>query len=514
MNVSRLLRTLFYIKPIQIVFQLKYRLYQPKYKQLAALDLRPLHIERGVTSSCSFDNCTFIFLNQTVEFEDINWNYNKNGKLWCYNLNYFDFLKQEDISKEQGLSLINDFIDKVNISKDGLEPYPTSLRGMNWVRFLSNHHISDKKINDSLYSQFHLLSRKLEYHLLGNHLLENGFALLWGALFFNDLKFYRIACKILKKELKEQVLADGAHFELSPMYHCIMMERTLDAYALVKKNSGLADELLPLLKDSSEKMLSWLEQICVGDSFPLFNDSAEGIASEPKELIKYATNLGLKTRRLGLGDSGYRRLESQFLCLIADVGEVGPSYIPGHAHADMLSFVLYHKHQPIIVDSGTSTYEWGGIRNFERGTAAHNIVQIDGEEQSEVWGSHRVGRRAEVEMLKDNTNRIKAQMVGFSRNRKKHLRSFYLEADFVRITDEVENAKNAIARLHFHPNVNIVQRDETWLINELSFLFSGAENIRLIDYEYGVGFNKRQPAQCLEIKFGEKLETEISSLIS
>ena len=37
-------------------------------------------------------------------------------------------------------------------------------------------------------------------------------------------------------------------------------------------------------------------------------------------------------------DSGYAIYKSYEMKLIADIGNVGPDYIPGHAHADTLSF--------------------------------------------------------------------------------------------------------------------------------------------------------------------------------
>ena len=77
----------------------------------------------------------------------------------------------------------------------------------------------------------------LEYHLLGNHLLENGFSLLFGAYYFQDETIYKIAKKIVVSELEVQILADGSHFELSPMYHQILFHRVLDCIQLIKLNT-------------------------------------------------------------------------------------------------------------------------------------------------------------------------------------------------------------------------------------------------------------------------------------
>ena len=83
--------------------------------------------------------------------------------------------------------------------KDGLEPYPTSLRCINWIKYLSKENIQDEVINKSLYNQYLRLLDNLEYHLLGNHLLENGLSLLFGAYYFKDDSLYLKQKKSLKK---------------------------------------------------------------------------------------------------------------------------------------------------------------------------------------------------------------------------------------------------------------------------------------------------------------------------
>ena len=80
---------------------------------------------------------------------------------------------------------------------------------------------------DSLATQLAWLERRLEYHLLANHLLKNGKALLFGGLFLAGpgcRTLARLGLEILLREADEQILADGGHFERSPMYHCIVLE--------------------------------------------------------------------------------------------------------------------------------------------------------------------------------------------------------------------------------------------------------------------------------------------------
>ena len=348
-----------------------------------------------------------------------------NGKLWTYNLNYFDFLNQENISKEEGLKLIRNYVSKHSQLKDGLEPYPISLRGINWIKFISKHQIQDAEINNILFNDYLRLADNLEYHLLANHLLENGFSLLFGAYYFQDEKLYKKANTILRNELEEQILNDGAHYELSPMYHQIILHRVLDCLNLVENNPWKDKELFPLLKKKAELMLGWLDAITYknGD-IPLLNDSAKGIAPSSKELFTYAKSLGLKSQDSILSDSGYRKWIKNEMEIVLDLGQIAPSYQPGHSHADSLQFVLNFKNKPIIVDTGISTYEKNDRRQLERSTSSHNTVTINESNSSNVWGGFRVAERAKVTVKQENNSCIEASHDGYSGQGIIHHRKF------------------------------------------------------------------------------------------
>ena len=92
--------------------QIKIRCLNSYVKKKNIYDFNPIAWENRFDYENSYfkkDN-SFTFLNISHFFsEKINWNFNQFGKLWTYNLNYFDFLNQENISKENGLRLIQDF---------------------------------------------------------------------------------------------------------------------------------------------------------------------------------------------------------------------------------------------------------------------------------------------------------------------------------------------------------------------------------------------------------------------
>lgn len=516
----RLYNTLKYLKPIQFYYRFYYlfktnlrKITRFRYPSLKESQIFPLKLEPSVHSYRSYHNNGFTFLNLDKKFDTtINWNYSEYGKLWTYNLTYFDFLHQKDIPTDDGLNLIRNFIMQFNSLKDALEPFPISLRGLNWIKFITQHNIQNQTINDSLYAQYSILLDNLEYHLLGNHLLENGFSLLFGAYYFQNEKLYIRAKRILSEELEEQILSDGAHFELSPMYHQIMLFRILDCINLVKHNSWKQNDLLTLLENKASIMLGWLKTITYSDgTIPLLNDSANSIAPSSKDLFEYAYLLGILPIILPLKESGYRKIvKDNYECII-DVGNIGPDYIPGHAHSDTFNFELHVQGKPFIIDTGTSTYDTNQLRHTERSTTAHNSVMINHIEQSEVWGGFRVGNRAKIIHLNEKNNSIEATHDGYLNIGALHTRKFSFDTDKIIIEDTIKSKKSyqCIAYLHCHPDITIIITDNTIQLNNIKLTCFDHSSLALNTYNYAPEFNRHIPATVIEITFNETLKMEI-----
>jgi uncharacterized heparinase superfamily protein len=262
------------------------------------------------------------------------------------------------------------------------------------------------------------------------------------------------------------VLPDGGHFERSPMYHAIVLEDVLDLLQLAERYPGCCDASdVAAWRDAALRMRRWLRVMTHPDgAIAFFNDAALGIAPDFASLAAYAGALGLPPDAAPLPgievlpDSGYVRLEMGPAVLIADVGAIGPDYLPGHAHADTLSFELSLHGRRVLVNGGTSTYAAGNERLRQRGTAAHNTVVVDGQDSSEVWSSFRVARRAhpfDVEWGKDgDAYRLEAAHDGYRRlpGRVIHRRSWRLAADRLEITDVLEGRwTSAVSCWHGHP---------------------------------------------------------------
>lgn len=512
----QLLRTVAFLKPIQIRYQLWYRVKRlwPNKKYNADVNqVSSLEWKQHIKSYSSYKKQTFKFLNLSKTFEnEIDWNFADHGKLWLYNLTYFDYLHQEQIATNEALLLMQSFAKDYNIYKDGKEPYPTSLRIINWVKYLSENQIKDERLNSVLREDLSRLNENLEYHILANHLLENAFALLFGAYYFGDDKVYKKAAALLKRQLEEQILEDGAHYELSPMYHQIILNRVLDAIQLVKFNNWKGEGLVKHLMSVAEKMLGWLGEMTFSDgSIPLVNDAATGIAPTTKQLMDYSQWLNVKSKTKELSESGYRSFRSPHFEMVADVGNLRPTYQPGHAHADTLQFVLHIGGRPFIVDSGTATYENNDRRAFERSTAAHNTVTINGKNSSEVWSSFRVGRRAVVSILRDEPTYLKASHDGYRHLGCIHVRSFSIKDRMIELEDKIKgDYSQGIAYLHFHPNVEVEQKSMAdYSIDGAQITVKGAKNTELKKYLWSDQFNITSEAAVLEIHFESTVKTFI-----
>lgn len=521
-KLKLLLNTVKHLKLKQIYYQLYYLLrnkyFKKEYSKPLNKEITPLIWNNFFLYENSFSQLnTFEFLNIEHQFKsEINWNFSNFGKLWTYNLNYFDFLNQQSITTNQGLDLIKHYIKNDALLNDGKEPYPISLRGINWVKFLSKHTISENNINQTLYNHYQILLNNLEYHLLGNHLLENGYSLLFGAYYFKDEILYKKAYSILTEELNEQILKDGAHFELSPMYHQILLHRLLDCICLAKNNNWKSDDLLALMIEKASKMLSWLNNISFSTgAIPLVNDSAIGIAPSSIQLFKYANELQISFDKLPLSDSGYRKLQNRNFELFIDVGHVGPKYQPGHAHSDTFSFELYVNKKPIIVDTGVSTYDKNKLRLKERQTSSHNTVQVNKQDQTQVWDGFRVANRAKIIKLVENNTEIEATHDGYKNIGLYHTRKFKTEPLKIIIEDVIskETDLEQLAYLHFHPNIKGLQIEDKKVIvlsENIQFTFgSNVIKIEEADYEFALGFNKRVKGIKIIVYFKTNLITTI-----
>jgi hypothetical protein len=260
-------------------------------------------------------------------------------------------------------------------------------------------------------------------------------------------------------------------------------------------------------------MTDWLKTMSFknGD-IPLVNDSANGITFSTSQLFSFAATIQLpKPKNISLHDCGYRKYAMNDYECIVDAGGITASWQPGHSHADALSFVLYYKNIPVIVDTGTSTYEATERRTYERSTTAHNTVTINDASQYELWDIFRVGRRAGVKIIDETSSALTAYHTGYKKFKVIHKRTFSFGDKSIKISDDIAGPQKISAKsyLHFHPDCIVKKEKENIIVDGVVISLRGAEQAEIKSYKFASGFNAYMDGQVLAVAFGKHLETSI-----
>jgi uncharacterized heparinase superfamily protein len=523
-DVERLFNTVRWLRPRQLYGRAWFRAYRPRPDHRPAPSLRvptSAWVPPASRQASLLGPERVCLLDQTREIAGASdWDAASVPRLWRYHLHYFDDLNARGQSSRAGWheALIARWIAENPAGRGtGWEPYPLSLRLVNWIKWALGGGRLSSAAQQSLAVQARWLAKKLEWHLLGNHLWSNAKALCFAGAWFAGAEadgWRARGVEILRRELSEQILSDAGHFERTPMYHALATEDVLDLLDAARAWPGrFPQDLSDRLRELAPLMLHWLDCLCHPDGeLASFNDSALGLAPSREELAAYATRLGLpaapRARPLEhLAASGYVRIERGPFVLLADVGSVGPDYLPGHAHAGSLSFELSAFGVRWVVDSGCSTYALGAERSRQRSTAAHNTVCVDGNDSSEVWGSFRVGRRARVHdvALREQNDKIaiEAWHDGYLATRGViHRRRLELGERALEIEDHLDGSfERAESRLHLHPDVmaRSIEASRAELVRDgrrLWLTIEGAE-LSVADSSWHPGFNRSVPNRVL-----------------
>lgn len=470
--LGRFIRTVRHLRPVQVYGRILFRCMRPRAR------LSPPPPPRTMTGvwtaparrAASLSGPRqFWFLNAGGDLDELGWNSPATDKLWLYNQHYFDDLNARNAADRVAWhrDLIDDWLaGNPPGAGNGWEPYPTSLRIVNWLKWAMAGNELTADALASLAVQTRWLMQRLEWHLLGNHLFVNAKALVFAGLFFEGDEaqgWLDKGLSILRREIPEQILPDGGQFELSPMYHALALEDLLDLINLTRRFPGAApDEATAAWVARIGPMRAWLTAMRHPDGeISFFNDAAMGVAPTPAELEAYATRLGFPALPdpgplTELASSGYVRARQGRADLIVDMAPVGPDYLPGHAHADTLSFELSLDGRRLIVNSGASLYGADAERLRQRGTAAHSALVLDGQDSSEVWSGFRVGRRARIVHREvrsgPSTLELEAAHDGYRHltGRPIHQRRWSISDAGLVVSDAIIGEGRHEATIHFH----------------------------------------------------------------
>jgi len=378
--------------------------------------------------TCTRDG-RLVFLNEVANtlIADVDWRADGKSRLWRYNLHYFEFLADPLLTDAQRRDLIDSWIhENTDCRSEGWEPYPTSLRILSWLRFFDGQQRNDDVVPPSwwfsLYRQYDWLRYHRELHIDANHLLKNCIAIYVASCVFDaesgeeGIIRHRRHVNQLQAALDEQFNRDGGHYERSPMYHLVCLHLCIDAFNAVSKRRtqqlcAREKHLAVSLRSLIERGLgfaAWMQHN--EECLAFFNDTADGIALRLDALRRYALSIDASLQMPNLLHGSCWLEQTKYFCwhddrrhLIVNGGDAHPQYQPGHAHADCLAYELSIDGAPVIVNAGNYCYEASPERDYARSTAAHNTLEIDGENQSELWSVFRLARRARVKSQSPTT---------------------------------------------------------------------------------------------------------------
>lgn len=387
-----------------------------------------------------------------------------------------------------------------------------------------------------------------QFSSANNHLIGEAAGVFVGSSAFTSLRRARAwrdeSRSILLREIAAQTYADGGNREQAMGYHLFVLEFFLVA-GIVARRTGVdfPQEYWRHLQD----MFAFLAAMCEGGAPPWFGDADDGYVLDLDDKQNMAAELlavgaamfdrgdfkalaaGRSERLYWLLDreawqqyqelevsdppplasrdlpaSGYYLLQSgtrgadDRVSVSFDCGELGFGAIAAHGHADALSITLRLGGRDILVDAGTYDYfTYGHWRNYFRSTRAHNTVEIDGQDQSEMLGSFLWGRRANArcvcwEPATDGGRVTGEHDFGHADGSLHHRRSILLEGHELVIEDELIGNGSHVAALHWHfaPTCQLAREGANafqvqcglqrvrWVLDEKCSpeLFAGSEN--------------------------------------
>lgn len=494
---------------------------------------------------------TLTFLNRSIDFGDeIDWNHellDEYPLLWRLKLQSFEFLEwavlgfddpseAEDIHAQFQRWLLswaesNPIGDTKYLRRSWI-PHSVSLRVLNWSRYAAWCEQADIPVDDRLYRQIFknalFLKNHIEFEVGGNHLIENAIALVVaGVLFENhETGWMETGLEVLEQAGETQFLADGGHFERSPMYHIMVLQRYATAYNLLSRR----DDPSSRLKATTERASGFLREITGPDGeIPLLNDSVHGEQISARSCQSYINACDLQPEEVSLNHptgSGYRKLVTDDSTLLIDVGEVGPPHLPAHSHNDQLSVLLWIDDVPVLTDTGVYDYAPTSRRQYSRSVSAHNTAQYDETEPIQIGGRYLMGKRTTIHVADQANDRIRAACSRRPTNgpNYQHQRIIDTANDRWNISDNVASDEGGTfsVRYHFAPGITLergAERGGEFTIftrdSEVGTIeISGADTVQVVESPYFSRYGKEdaRPAITATAPVGKEISTQIAGV--
>lgn len=440
-------------------------------------------------------------------------------------------LSEDEKYASEMINQITDWIDTnpYLIGANWASSLEHSLRLISWSWALfslhkKNYQISDviqAKISTSIYHQTEFIYKNLSlYSSANNHLIGEAIGLaIIGTIFDygkDSIKWRKKGIKILFKELEKQIFDDGLSREQAFNYHCVVLNMFLTTFILLEKNNvnipakywskiekmvdcivAFSDENfnLPRFGDADDSFLLKLDnyfdnelpvqriaRFILNTSSIIFKKTSFNYLIKKKldeetlwlmdknKINEYFNSqmIPISKQSLYLEKSGYMLLKDKNIDAFIDVGNLGYLSIAAHGHADALSLCLNYKNIEFLTDSGTFAYhsepKW---RNYFKSTKAHNTIEVDGQNQSEIGGGFMWLKKAETFVDKTTIGKefdyVKSHHNGYikQKNPVVHQRELlFMKDKFILVVDTLTNKKSSPHKysLHWHLEANCVTK--------------------------------------------------------
>lgn len=418
---------------------------------------------------------------------------------------------------EQLLSWIDQ--NPVGVGMNWKSPMELSIRLINWVWAYDLIYESGLFKGEAgyilqKYILYHLNEVTRKYSKgssANNHLIGEAAGVYIATSYFHTLpnadewKFQ--SKQILIDEIINQTYADGCGREHAFGYQFFILQFFLLSGMVGKKCN---DDFPPAYWDRIETMMEFLHLLSQGGRIPNIGDSDDGyvldLGNQPQDIQSllcigaiifehkgfksaaggfkevgfwlfgekgrqqfdglHQDNVESPLRSRAFPESGYyllqcggRNPDDDTVSLFMDCAELGYGPIAAHGHADALSVVVRVNGIDILTDPGTYDYftypEW---REYFRSTRAHNTVQVDGVDQSEMGGAFIWGKKANARCLKwdptENGAVITGEHDGYARLEDPvvHRRTVELDGNngSIRIKDQMIASLRHSISIQFH----------------------------------------------------------------
>ncbi len=395
---------------------------------------------------------------------------------------FAETIEVNSFNPEFGLKLIDEWIDRFPPSKDiSWNPFNCTIRLINWLKIIwilpEEYKINQNlwnKIQVSIYKQIKYISSHIEYHIPGNHVIIQFYVLWLVSVVFpawnKIIKKISEAEKLFKKELQNEFLTNGFHFEHSYHYHIqVTLFGILWLIGMKNLNKVVEGNISNILENAS----LLVEEFINPDGYlPMLGDNCFSFLTrnlyediELFKILKPMAFLGIFPK-VKSGDvldvKGLYVLARSFESeIIFDVGNIGLQNNPGHGHSDLLSIIYSFKGHAVFVDPGTRKYSSDQASLFMKKTISHNTASIGKNDQARLWGFFRWGYLPEILEYNIEESQMAMKLSGKYYGFKhiggyEHNREIVLRQDNLLIEDHIEGKKDDMVELNFilHPTVS------------------------------------------------------------